>query len=67
MPILSINLTATQAQRMATALGAVMGLGRDATPEEARQYWISEMRRLVKDVEHRVAAEQIPISSFDPT
>ena len=67
MPILSINLTATQAQRMATALGAVMGLGRDATPEEARQYWIGEMRRLVKDVEQRVAAAQIPISSFDPT
>jgi len=28
---------------------------------------VGEMRRLVKDVEHRVAAEQIPISSFDPT
>jgi hypothetical protein len=67
MPTLSIDFTVPQAQRMATAVGGVMRLGRDATPAEVKQYWVDEMKRLVKNVEYESAARQITSTSLDIT
>lgn len=67
MATLSIDFTAPQAQRMATALGTVLRLGRDATPAEVKQYWVDEMKRLVKNVERETAAQAITGTAFDPT
>lgn len=67
MPTLSIDFTAPQAQRMATAIGGVLRLGRDATPAEVKQYWVDEMKRLVKNVEYENATRQITGASLDIT
>jgi hypothetical protein len=65
MPTLSIDFTVPQAQRMATAIGGVMRLGRDATPAEVKQYWVDEMKRLVKNVEFEASARQITNTPLD--
>lgn len=67
MPTLSIDFTAPQAQRMATAIGGVLRLARDATPAEVKQYWVDEMKRLVKNVEYENATRQITSASLDIT
>lgn len=65
MPTLSIDFTPPQAQRMATAIGGVLRLGRDATLVEIRQYWVDEMKRLVKNVEFETSTRQITHTPLD--
>ncbi len=74
MPTLTINTTAGQASRAASAVGVELGLRgsdgaqRDATPAEVKDWLIRQMRKLVHAHEIKVAqaALQSP-SAFDPT
>ena len=54
--ILTLTLSAGEAQRFATALGAEWGLGRDATAAEAKQFVIADIQNLVQRQE--LAAQQ---------
>lgn len=48
MPTLSIDLTNQQAQRVAAAIGSLLGLGRDATVAEVRDYIVAHLRAEVR-------------------
>jgi hypothetical protein len=64
MPSQTITTTAQQAQRLATALGVKLGLGRDANADEIKQYGIDCYRAVV----HEYEAEQrrIALNTPDP-
>lgn len=63
MPTLSIETTAGQASRIATALGRERGLvddqgnPRSATPQEVRAFVVDVLKRLVDGQEQRAAEE----------
>lgn len=47
MVTLTIDLTAAQAQRVSTAIGKVLSLGRDATAAEIRQWLVDRLKDVV--------------------
>lgn len=68
MPVMTINTTAPQAQRLAVAFGRELGLGRNATADEIKAAVITYLRRVVILQERGIAEAQItPPSVFDPT
>lgn len=70
MATLTINTTGAQDARIAPALGYRLGLGRDATLAEAKQYLISVLTNVVQDYEHRqarIAAEAGAPPPITPT
>jgi hypothetical protein len=67
MPTQTITTTAPQAQRVATAFGAKLNLGRDATAAEVKADVIAYMRNVVINYEREEAQKQIVDSAFDPT
>lgn len=65
---MTITTTAGQASRMAAAVGVAMRLGRDATAQEVKDYWIGEMRRHVLGIERDAAQAALAApAAFDPT
>lgn len=67
MPTISITVTVQQANRAQAAIGKRLGLLRDATPEEARQWIISQLRGVVNDQEWQDLQKTISVTAFDPT
>lgn len=72
MPTMTITTTAPQAQRVATALGAYLGLGRDATASEIKAHFIEQMKELVLAHERRLQKAEAeaalpPLTTFDPS
>lgn len=55
-----LNATAPMAQRVVTAFGARLGLGRDATVQEVKQYLIDHIKAVVDQAE-REAISQTPV------
>lgn len=73
---LTITTTAPQAARIATAVGAELGLNtggqnpvpRDATAAEVKDWVIQKMRECVQGYELRQSVKAVtPPSAFDPT
>lgn len=72
MPSMTITTTAPQAQRLVTAFGDRLALGRDATEAEIKAWTIAQLREVVRSYERKVAVatavDAIPApTSFDPT
>ena len=67
MASMTITTDNAQAQRLATALGAKLNLGRDATANEIKAYTIDHLRSVVLQYEGEIARRQINLSAFDPT
>ena len=55
MPSITITTDATHTARIATALGAYLGLGRDATAAEVKEWVITQIRGVVIQQERRAA------------
>ena len=51
MPTLTITTDATQAARVAHAVGQHLNLGRDATAQEIKDFVIRILRNVVQDAE----------------
>lgn len=56
MAVITINADATQAARVAHAIGAELSLGRDATLGEVQNYLITYLKETVLRVEKREQA-----------
>ena len=72
MPTLSITTTIEDAQRVASAVGYQLGLGRDATQAEVKGFVITNIRTLILNYERMMKEEAAkaaisPSASFDPT
>lgn len=72
MPSLTINYSAQEGQRVATALGRLQGLRngngpRDATEAEVKTALINIMRGWVHQHERQAAEQAINIAAFDPS
>lgn len=73
MPLLTIDLTAAQAARLAHAVGVILGLRdgsnqpRDATPAEVKAYVVGELRSRVRGIEEEEARRAISGEPFEPT
>lgn len=67
MAVLTITTTAPQAQRVATAFGARLNLGRDATNAEVKTEVVNIIRGIVQGYENQVAARALVDAVFDPT
>jgi len=67
MPTLTINTTAAQATRVASAFGKRLNLGRDATNAEVKQQVIEFLKDAVWDQEHRDAVEAVVTNRINPT
>jgi hypothetical protein len=72
MPSLTINYTAQEGQRVATALGRLQGLRdangpRAATEAEVKKSLIGTMRGWVDQSEREIAQQSISVAAFDPT
>ena len=67
MATLTIITTAAQDARLVTAVGKAQGLGRDATPAEAKAFVIQLLRQLVQQQEYITAQQGIVNVAFDPT
>jgi hypothetical protein len=67
MAVLTITTTAGEAQRVATAFGARLGLGRDATNAEVKTAVIAYIRSIVRTYENEVAIAALVPAAFDPT
>jgi hypothetical protein len=67
MPTLTITTTVAQANRVASAFGKALGLGRDATEAEVKQEVIRLMRSVVIARERQDAISQITDTPFDPS
>lgn len=65
MPTVSYDITAQQASRVQTAVGKILGLGRDATAAEARAYHIKLLKDAVISQERGDLADAISVSSLD--
>ncbi len=65
MPTLSIDVTAPQAQRIATAFGRVRMLGRDATPAEVRAFLIDQLKSVVATGEKLLAEDNQQSAPLD--
>jgi len=61
MPSLTITTTAEQASRLASAYGAKLGLGRDATQAEVKAALIAEMKSVVRSYEAERAHRSVVI------
>lgn len=59
MPSLTLNYTAAEGQRIATAVGHKFGLGRDATQAEIKAVIINDLAKLVSDEEAVIANQAI--------
>ena len=55
MPTISLTFDASNATRIATAFGALLGLGRDATQAEVKAYLVTHMRDVVRERERQAA------------
>lgn len=62
----TITTTAQDDQRLATAFGTRLGLGRNANAAEIKNALINWLRAVVIE-EERVAAERQQSAPFDPT
>jgi hypothetical protein len=67
MPVMTITTTTQQGNRVSAAIGARLGLGRDATAEECRQWVISQIRGVVHDYEWQALQKTVSVTTFDPT
>lgn len=67
MAVLTITTTAPQQARFETAVGKSQGLGRDATPAEAKAFVITLLRQFVQQQEYIAAQQLITSTPFDPT
>lgn len=67
MATMTITTTTEQAARVATAFGALLHLGRDATAAEVKQAVIAYMRAVVLQYENRQAIAVLTDSPFEPT
>lgn len=67
MPTMTITTDAAQAQRLVTALGHKLSLGRDATAVEAKEYVKDVLRSVVLEYEGEIARRQISLNTFDPS
>ena len=67
MSTLTITTTAAQDVRLVAAVGKSQGLGRDATPAEAKAFVIQLIRQLVQQQEWITAQQSITNVAFDPT
>lgn len=69
MPTLTIEVTATQAQRIAAAYGELLTSPGEpiipATMAQVRQALIEELKRVVSNYEHQQAVKQIVATSID--
>ena len=69
---MTITTTSAQAQRIATAVGNYLNLGRDATAVEAKAFVIDSLKEIVIGYERRIleaeAKANMPSPQpFDPT
>lgn len=62
MPTLSFTVDAGQATRILHCLGIAMGLNRDATLQEAKDWLVHILRDAVKSVEDQQATLTLPPS-----
>ena len=67
MAVLTITTTAAQAQRVATAFGSRLSLGRDATNAEVKAEVINMVRAIVLGYESDQAKAALADTPFDPT
>ena len=69
MAVMTITTTAAQAQRVATAIGVRLRLGRDATQAEVKAEVIEFLRQVVINTEAQTAAKAAAdaAAAFDPT
>jgi hypothetical protein len=67
MAILTITTTAPQDQRIAPAVGSILGLGRDATLPEVKAWVIQYVRGSVQDYERRIDLSTFVPDPLDPT
>ena len=62
-----ISTTQSQDARIKAAVGAYLGLGRDADVGEIKQQMISHIQQIVHDQERRGVIEAIRFGSMEPT
>jgi hypothetical protein len=55
----SYTLSAAAVSRMQTAVGHALRLGRDATLQEAHNYWVDFKKNFVLDHERQMAIEAV--------
>ncbi len=60
MPNIVLTVTNQQAARISTAFGKALNLGRDATPDEVKQYLIGQVKRVVHQEELNAAIAAVP-------
>jgi len=63
---MTINTTAQQDARIVEAVGAILGLGRDATGPEVKAWVIQYIREGVQDYERRKNQTQFVPLAIDP-
>ena len=68
MPTVSLTTDATQAARLAAAMGALLGLGRDATQAEVKAYLVAHLRDIVRERERQAAIAALnPVTDLGVT
>lgn len=60
MPTISFTVDATAAARLAHAIGIDLGLNRDATATEVRQFIVDKLKALVRSIERKEAEAAVP-------
>lgn len=66
MPTMTITTTVDQAQRIAAAVGRALGLERDATGAEVKEFLINHLRCTVHDYERLAVYRAATPAPLDP-
>lgn len=59
MPSLTLTVSAPDFAVLASAVGWAQGLGRDATPAEVKQYFVSDAIQVSKNYQNFIAQQAI--------